>query len=88
MPVYLTVSSACKVLGIHRNTLYKCIKMGAPAHRWGPSGRQYRIIVSEFISWMDNHGEKHTLHAETPAATETAEDMAQRRRELLHVLTA
>ena len=89
MPVYLTTNEACEVLGIHRNTLYKCIKQGAPVHRWGPSGRQYRIIVSEFISWMDNHGEKHALHAETPCtAPATVEEMAQRRRELLQALPA
>ncbi len=85
MPVYLTVSEACEVLGIHRNTLYKRIKQGAPVHHWGPSGRQYRIVAAEFIAWMDKRGERQ-LPDTSGRYTLNTEDMAQRRREMLQAL--
>ena len=45
---------AAKAMGISLATISRCVKRGAPVHRWGSTGRCYRFRVTEFVSWMEN----------------------------------
>ena len=53
---YLTPAEAAEELGISRSTITRCVKRGAPVHRWGSCGRMYRILLSEFVPWMEHQG--------------------------------
>jgi len=53
---YLTPAEAAEVLGISRATITRCVQRGAPVHRWGSCGRLYRIVISEFVPWMEAQG--------------------------------
>ena len=53
---YLTPAEAAKALGISRATITRCVQKGAPVHRWGSCGRLYRIVISEFVPWMEAQG--------------------------------
>lgn len=55
---YLTPAEASAALGISRATITRCVQKGAPVHRWGSCGRIYRIVLSEFVPWMEAQGEK------------------------------
>ena len=55
---YLTPAEAAEELGISRATITRCVKRGAPVHRWGSCGRMYRILLSEFVAWMEHQGEE------------------------------
>ena len=55
--LYLTPAEAAEALGISRATISRCVQKGAPAHRWGTCGRMYRIVLSEFVPWMEAQGE-------------------------------
>ena len=54
---YLTPAEAAEELGISRATITRCVQKGAPVHRWGSCGRMYRILISEFVPWMEAQGE-------------------------------
>ena len=54
---YLTVKEAASALGMGYNTVIKCVHAGAPVHYWG-AGRHYRIVLDEFILWMDENGRR------------------------------
>lgn len=58
MSEYLTPAEAAQRLGISRPTITRCVQNGAPVHRWGSCGRTYRIVLPEFISWMEAQGEE------------------------------
>ena len=49
----VTPKEAADILKISKSTITRCMKNGAPVHRWGSSGRLYRINVDEFIAWME-----------------------------------
>ena len=53
---YLTPAEAAEALGISRATITRCVQKGAPVHRWGSCGRLYRILISEFVPWMEAQG--------------------------------
>ena len=53
---YLTPAEAAEELGISRATITRCVQRGAPVHRWGSCGRLYRIVISEFVPWMEAQG--------------------------------
>lgn len=73
----LTPRDAAAKMGISQATITRCVKRGAPVHRWGSTGYRYRINVSEFVRWMESQGV-----TEKPKAIETLtmEEMARRRR--------
>ena len=56
MSDYLTPAEAAGTLGISRATITRCVQKGAPVHRWGSCGRLYRIVLSEFVPWMEAQG--------------------------------
>lgn len=53
---YLTPAEAAAELGISRATITRCVQKGAPVHRWGSCGRLYRILLNEFVPWMEAQG--------------------------------
>lgn len=73
----LTPREAATKMGISPATITRCVKRGAPVHRWGSTGYRYRIDVGEFVRWMEAQGVP-----EKPKAIETftMEEMARRRR--------
>lgn len=85
---YLTPKEAAKELGISQATISNCKKAGAPVHYWGPGGRSYRIVLDEFIQWMDDRGKKAAEPTAVPdnLIDMNAESMAKRRRETLAAL--
>lgn len=54
--IYLTPEQAAEEMGISRATITRCVQRGAPVHRWGSCGRLYRIVIDEFIPWMEAQG--------------------------------
>ena len=52
----VTPAEAAKTLRMSRGAISKCVALGAPVHRWGPTGYRYRIDLEEFTAWMDAHG--------------------------------
>lgn len=54
---YLTPKQASAELGISTSTITRCVQRGAPVHRWGSCGKTYRIILDEFVTWMEAQGE-------------------------------
>ena len=62
-PVYLEPKAAAELLGISVATITRCVKRGAPVHRWGSTGRRYRIDVDEFRRWMEKQGNPAALSA-------------------------
>ena len=53
---FKTPKEVSQVLGISTATITRCVKRGAPVHRWGSTGRCYRISIPEFVSWMESQG--------------------------------
>ena len=53
---YLTPKDAAAEMGISVATITRCVKNGAPVHRWGSTGYRYRIDVNEFVRWMERQG--------------------------------
>ena len=45
---------AAKERGISISTITRCVKRGAPIHRWGATGYRYKIDVDEFVGWMES----------------------------------
>ena len=56
-PIYLEPKAAAELLGISVATITRCVKRGAPVHRWGSTGRRYRIEPDEFRRWMERQGQ-------------------------------
>lgn len=53
----LAPKDAAILLGISLATITRCVKRGAPVHRWGSTGRRYRLDVDEFRRWMERQGQ-------------------------------
>ena len=87
MAEYLTPKQASEELGISLATISRCKAAGAPVHYWGSTGRNYRIVLEEFIDWMGRHGDK-----DQPAPVPDnlvpmpVSERAQRRRDLMAAL--
>lgn len=90
----LTPKEAAAALGTTVQTISSMIKLGAPVHRWGPSGYRYKIDPDEWIRWQDEyHEKKHPRPGDRkhgPGAPDQTElpqlstaQMARRRHDLL-----
>lgn len=75
---YCSISEACEILQISRNTIYRQIRQGAPTHPW-TAGRQ-RIIPSEWISWIEQSATENRVKP-MPVI-----DLAKRRKDLAHAI--
>ena len=80
----LSPREAASVMGISQGTITRCVKLGAPVHRWGSTGYRYRIDVNEFVAWMEKQGQKKE-HIQRKA-TNDVEEMARRRREMINAI--
>lgn len=76
----LTPREAAERLQISAATITRCVKRGAPVHRWGSTGRRYRIDPEEFQHWMERQGQDATLTIGTFTPELSLEEMARRRR--------
>ena len=76
--------AAAELLGISLATITRCIKRGAPVHRWGSTGRRYRIDPDEFQGWMERQGDPSAREAaNTPmmgSPFPDVDELARRRR--------
>ncbi len=81
----LTPKEAAKAMKMSTATITRCVKMGAPVYRWGPSGKRYRICLSEFIEWMNrgNVVQNNVVPIAPARARYDAEEMARKRRALV-----
>ena len=68
---------AAPILGLSVATITRCVKNGAPVHRWGSTGRRYRIDVDEFRRWMEQQNQKATPR---PVPFDDVDELARRRR--------
>lgn len=75
-----TPKEAAEAMHISIATITRCVKRGAPVHRWGSTGHRYRIDVDEFVRWMESQGENKI---ETVPLCPTVEDLAARRRTMM-----
>ena len=57
----LAPKDAAVELKVSLATITRCVKNGAPVHRWGSTGRRYRIDVDEFRRWMERQGDAKKL---------------------------
>ena len=71
--------AAAELLGISLATITRCIKRGAPVHRWGSTGRRYRIDPDEFQGWMERQGQE-TLSPRPVPFADDVDELARRRR--------
>ena len=74
---------AAPILGVSVATITRCVKNGAPVHRWGSTGRRYRIDVDEFRRWMERQGNTPKCVFDTGRMLGTLPDvdeLARRRR--------
>ena len=75
---------AAERLGISLATITRCVKRGAPVHRWGSTGRRYRLDVDEFRRWMERQGQeeraKPTVWPGPAACFPDVDELARRRR--------
>ena len=69
---------AAPILGLSVATITRCVKAGAPVHRWGSTGRRYRIDVDEFRRWMERQGPAAARPALSP--WDNVDELARRRR--------
>lgn len=74
----LTPKDAASALGLSVATITRCVKRGAPVHRWGSTGRRYRIDVDEFRRWMERQGQEEAPKQISPWAD--VDELARRRR--------
>lgn len=74
----LEPKEAAKVLGISTATITRCVKRGAPVHRWGSTGRCYRINIPEFVEWMEKQGAQPETMTKTERMNVHAMAMARR----------
>ena len=74
---------AAPILGLSVATITRCVKNGAPVHRWGSTGRRYRIDPDEFRRWMERQGDSKKLTLNNVRMMGTLPDvdeLARRRR--------
>ena len=85
---YLAPKDAAAEMGISVATITRCVRNGAPVHRWGSTGYRYRIDVREFVRWMERQGAPAAREARTPAHYDPydTEAMAARRRAEIRAL--
>lgn len=69
---------AAEQLGISVATITRCVQRGAPVHRWGSTGRRYRIDIDEFTRWMESQGAGE--ERQRPILWDDVEEMARKRR--------
>ena len=69
---------AAPLLGLSVATITRCVKNGAPVHRWGSTGRRYRIDVDEFRHWMERQGQEKLVPR--PVPFDDVDELARRRR--------
>ena len=69
---------AAPILGLSVATITRCVKNGAPVHRWGSTGRRYRIDVDEFRRWMERQGQEKLVPR--PVPFDDVDELARRRR--------
>lgn len=77
-PEYLPPKDAAILLGVSVATITRCVKNGAPVHRWGSTGRRYRIDVDEFRRWMERQGQEKLIPRPVPFCD--VDELARRRR--------
>ncbi len=83
----LAPKDAAEELGISVPTITRCVKRGAPVHRWGSTGHRYRIDVPEFTKWMENQNPKSKVDSVRDGCQfTTAEQLAARRRDAVRAL--
>ncbi|MEA5000221.1 MAG: helix-turn-helix domain-containing protein [Candidatus Limiplasma sp.] len=82
MQTLLSPKEAAAEMRISVSTITRCVKMGAPVHRWGSTGKRYRINVPEFVAWMEAQNSRVVIMP----SRETAEEMARRRRAAVRAL--
>ncbi|MBQ1791267.1 MAG: helix-turn-helix domain-containing protein [Oscillospiraceae bacterium] len=75
---YLPPKDAAPILGLSVATITRCVKNGAPVHRWGSTGRRYRIDVDEFRRWMERKGQEKLIPR--PVPFDDVDELARRRR--------
>lgn len=80
MSDYLTPEQAAEALGLSRTTITRCKQAGAPVHYFGPCGRTYRILISEWIDWMDAQGRKEN---EAPARRASVVELREARHKMM-----
>ena len=89
---YLTTKEAAERLSLSQMTIRQCVSNGAPVHRWGAAGRQYRIVLDEFITWMNEYGkteqEKRKKGGKVISFAEakTTAQKAQERQDMIDIL--
>ena len=76
MENYLTPKEAAAALGMSVATITRCVQRGAPVHRWGSTGRRYRIELGEFRRWMERQGQQERR----PSAWTDVDELARIRR--------
>ena len=85
-PKYLDPKDAAPILGMSVATITRCVQNGAPVHRWGSTGRRYRIDVDEFRRWMERQGREKLIVRPVPFADDldglarNLDELARRRR--------
>lgn len=77
-PAYLAPKDAANLLQISVATITRCVQRGAPVHRWGSTGRRYRIDPDEFRRWMERQGQEQRPRQETDWSN--VDELARRRR--------
>ena len=75
--ILFSPKDAAPLLGLSVATITRCVKNGAPVHRWGSTGRRYRIDVDEFRRWMERQGQKVVPR---PVPFDDVDELARRRR--------
>ena len=70
---------AAPILRVSVATITRCVKNGAPVHRWGSTGRRYRIDPDEFRRWMERQGQEKLIPWPVPFADDV-DELARRRR--------
>lgn len=75
--ILFSPKDAAALLNISVATITRCVKNGAPVHRWGSTGRRYRIDPEEFRRWMERQNQKVTPR---PVPFDDVDELARRRR--------
>jgi excisionase family DNA binding protein len=79
--ILFSPKDAAPILGLSVATITRCVKNGAPVHRWGSTGRRYRIDVDEFRRWMERQGQKDGGRmVSAPTGWPDVDELARRRR--------
>ncbi len=72
---------AAEIMGISIATVTRCVKRGAPVHRWGSTGYRYKINVDEFVRWMER--QRREEEKVVPFRHNDVQAMAERRRAMI-----